>query len=232
MTENQQWIYTTRPAGEVTEANYELVKAAVPEAKEGQLLVQALYISVDPYHRIQQAATNTWEKPHPLNTVQGAAVVGRVVNDPQGTDFKKGDIVEWYGGWQQYGVCGAEKARKIDPSVGSISTALGVLGMPGRTAYFSFLESGKPKEGETVVVSAAAGAVGSTVAQIAKIKGCKVVGIAGSPEKCSFLTEKLGLDACINYKDFNTQEKMSEVNYSVFCCFCEVHFHTGVVVKW
>jgi len=155
--------------------------------------------------RIQQAQSDTWEAPHPLYEVQQGGVVGEVIlsNYP---GIKVGDIVNASYGWQTYGVCKGNQARKIDPNWGKISTAIGILGMPGRTAYFGFLEVGKPQPSETVVVSGAAGAVGSIVVQLAKLKGCRVVAIAGSDEKCERLQKYLGADVTINYKKYPTPE--------------------------
>lgn len=204
---NKQWIYVKRPEGEVTEEHYKLVKTPVPQLGEGEVLLKALFITVDPYMRIQQAATNTWEAPHPLNKVQGAGAVGEVLvsNDTTGR-LKKGDVVLSYSGWQTHAVVPAASCRKIDwdPKVAPYSYALGVLGMPGRTAYFGLYEAGKPKAGETVVVSGAAGAVGSIVVQLAKIRGCRVVAIAGSDDKLRWLKEELSADEVLNYKGWKT----------------------------
>jgi len=196
-----------RPTGVVSEEHYELQTAPISQPSEGEILVRSIYISVDPYMRIQQSALNTWEEPHPLNEVQGAGVVGEVI-ESKDERIKKGDFVACYNGWQTHGVCKASSARVLDPSVAPLSTALGVLGMPGRTAYFGLLDAGKPKEGETVVVSGAAGAVGSLVVQIAKIKGCRVVVIAGSTQKLEILSNEFGADAVINYKEHPTTSQM------------------------
>jgi NADPH-dependent curcumin reductase len=125
-------------------------------------------------------------------------------------DFAEGDLVLGYWGWQQYGIADGSGVRKLDPAMGPISYALGVLGMPGMTAYVALLDIGRPRQGETVVVSAASGAVGSVAGQIGKIKGCRVVGIAGSDEKCRYVTEDLGFDACVNYKTGNLAQALRE----------------------
>jgi len=210
--QNSEWVYTKRPSDEVTAENYQLNHCAIPTPSQGQIVIKSHFLSVDPYMRIQQAATNSWEEPHPVNSVQGGGVVGEVTDVHQAPDsgFKVGDIVYWYGGWRRYGVCNASSVQKIQPGTLSPSLYLGVLGMPGRTAYFSFLEVGNPKPGETVVVSGAAGAVGSIVCQIAKIKGCFVVGIAGGEEKAKFLVEEMGCDKAINYHTCKTSETMQE----------------------
>lgn len=168
--------------------------------------------------RIQQSIHNTWEQPHQINTVQGAGIVGVVVEskDKSGK-IKEGDYVNVYGGWQLYVVWKAEAARKLDPTIAPISTALGVLGMPGRTAFFGLLDAGKPKEGETVVVSGAAGAVGSLVIQIAKIKGCRVVAIAGSNDKCEYLKKEFGVDETVDYTKYNKDYKLFQAALEKVC---------------
>ena len=199
---NRKWIYSRRPEGEVGESNYTLKEEPVErEPREGEILVRARYISVDPYMRIGQSAQRTWGEPHPVGEVQGAGVVGQVEasRDASGR-IKAGDWVNVYTGWQLYGLYPAADAALLDPSVAPVSTALGVLGMPGLTAYFGLLEAGRPRPGETVVVSGAAGAVGAIVAQIAKVKGCRVVGIVGSDAKAAHLKNDLGVDATVNYR--------------------------------
>ncbi len=201
---NKQWIYTKRPEKLVDKTHYTLKEAsiAISEIKPGQALLKSQYFSLDPYMRIQQSEHDTWEEPHPLNTVQGGAVVGQIVavND-SGTNLKKGDWVLSYTGWQEYAVAEIQSLRKLDPEEVGVTTTLGILGMPARIAYFGLIEAGKPKKGETVVVSGASGAVGQVVVQIAKIKGCKVIGIAGSDEKTKYLKETLYVDEVINYKN-------------------------------
>mmetsp|Transcript_44421 Transcript_44421/g.111922 ORF Transcript_44421/g.111922 Transcript_44421/m.111922 type:complete len:338 (+) Transcript_44421:219-1232(+) len=209
---NQQWIYVKRPEGEVTEEHYNLRESEIRQPEDGEVVLEIDYWSVDPYIRIQQSQFNTWEEPHPLNTVQGCGTVGHVIasNDDS---LKVGDIVATYSGWQTHPTVKATACRKLDPEQAPVSTALGVLGMPGRTAFFGLLDAGKPVAGETVVVSGAAGAVGSLVCQIAKIKGCRVVGIAGSDDKCEFLKSKLGLDEAVNYRtnEGNMKEALAAV---------------------
>jgi NADPH-dependent curcumin reductase CurA len=208
----QQWIYTDRPVAEVNESHYEMREVALEtDLKPGELLVKARYFSVDPYMRIQQSAADTWEAPHPLGTVQGGDTVAEViaVNDPSG-EVVAGDLVNVYNGWQTHAVCKLEDVRKLKTETVSPSTALGVLGMPGRTAWFGLLEAGAPKRGETVLVSGAAGAVGSIVAQLAKLKGCRVIGVAGGVEKSRFLVEELGLDAALDYKQHRSAASVAE----------------------
>ena len=165
----------------------------------GEVLVQALYLSVDPYVRGRLTGVTTYARGLDLGEVILGGVVGRVVEsrDPR---FAAGDTVEGMFGWQEYGVLPAKALRKIDPAAGPLSTALYVLGMPGLTAYFGLLDICRPMAGDTVVVSAAAGAVGSLAGQIAKIKRCRAIGIAGSDEKVRFLTEELGFDGAFNYR--------------------------------
>jgi NADPH-dependent curcumin reductase CurA len=209
---NQQWIYTKRPVGDVTAEHYQLLTKPLDKAClcPGEILIAAKYISVDPYMRVQQSANTTWEDPHPIGSVQQAGVVGEVVavGNPSGL-LKIGDFVRTYSGWQRYAICNEANVKKLDPKAAPLSTVLGVLGMPGLTAYFGLLDVGKPQAGETVVVSGAAGAVGAVVAQIAKLKGCRVIGIAGSKSKIDYLVNELGIDAAINYKDHVTPEAIS-----------------------
>lgn len=207
----QSFIYTSPPGSEeVTAANYELRRDAewpVPELQPGELLYRAEYLSVDPYMRIQQASSDTWEKPHALDSVQGGGVVGRVVAvAADGSCDGKvavGDAVYCYSGWQLYTVRHVDDVRVLDAATAPVSTALGCLGMPGRTAYFGLLEAGRPVAGDVCVVSGAAGAVGSLVVQIAKLKGCTTIAFAGSDAKCAYLRDVLGVDHALNYKDYN-----------------------------
>ena len=196
---NKQITLAARPKGFPKESDFKLVETPVPEPQAGQILVRMLYISVDPYMRGRMNDVKSYAPPVQIGEVMGAGAVGEVVAS-KNIRFQVGDVVEGFFGWQQFAVSDGEGVRKIDPSVTTISTALGVLGMPGLTAYFGFLDVGKPRSGETVVVSGAAGAVGSIVGQIAKISGCRAVGIAGSDKKIAWLTGQLGFDAAFNYK--------------------------------
>ncbi len=211
MIENKQWIYSERPIGQIKEEHYKLKTELIDanSLKNGKIIVEAKYISVDPYMRIQQSAQNTWEKPHPIGVVQGAGMVGQIVAS-KSTKLKVGDWVNCYTGWQQYAIVSEQDARLLNPEIASVSTALGILGMPARIAYFGLLDAGKLRKGETVVVSGAAGAVGSIVVQIAKLKGCKVVGIAGSDEKIDFLVNELGVDVGLNYKEHTSLKSMKK----------------------
>jgi len=199
MTTNKQITLAVRPVGFPKESDFRLVEAPVPTPGPGQFLVQSLYLSVDPYMRGRMTAAKSYAPPVELGGVMVGGVVGQVVESHH-PRFAAGEIVEGYFGWQQYALSDGAGVRKVDPSLAPISTALGVLGMPGLTAYFGLLEIGKPQPGETVVVSGAAGAVGSLVGQIAKIQGCHVVGIAGTDEKVRHVVEELGFDSAFNYK--------------------------------
>jgi NADPH-dependent curcumin reductase CurA len=197
---NHQITLFTKPVGMPKETDFRLVEGPVPAAGAGEVLVHTLYLSVDPYVRGRlNGAVPVVRGVQPGEVVSGE-VVGRVLesNDPR---LAKDDIVEGMLGWQEYAVAQAKSLRKIDPSVAPISAALSGLGIPGLTAYFGLLDICRPQPGETIVVSAAAGAVGSLVGQIAKIKRCRAVGIAGSDEKIHYITRELGFDAGFNYKE-------------------------------
>ncbi|WP_299436074.1 NADP-dependent oxidoreductase [uncultured Aquimarina sp.] len=211
--QNKQWIYSKIPEKSVDQSHYTLEEniLTISDLKSGQAILKAAYFSIDPYMRIQQSRNNTWEEPHPLNTVQRGAVVCQIVGiNDSNTTLKKGDWVLSYTGWQEYAITEISNLRLLDPKEVSVTTALGVLGMPARIAYFGFIETGLPKKGETVVVSGASGAVGQVVVQIAKIKGCKVIGIAGSEEKTKFLKEIIGAHEVINYKKYPTAKEMHQ----------------------
>jgi NADPH-dependent curcumin reductase len=199
---NQQFLLKSRPEGEPKATDFELVETAMTEPGENEVLTRTIYLSLDPYMRGRMNAGKSYAPRVELNSVMVGSTVSQVVQSchPQ---FSEGDFVLGYNGWQTYGVSNGETLRKLDPAQAPISYALGILGMPGMTAYFALLDIGQPQLGETVVVSAAAGAVGSVVGQIAKIKGCRAVGIAGGEEKCNFVVKELGFDACIDRK---TQE--------------------------
>jgi NADPH-dependent curcumin reductase CurA len=205
----KQWLYTSRPEGQVGSQNYTLATSVFsPSLAKNEVLVAAKYISVDPYMRIQQAQSESWQQPHPLNTIQSAATVGQVLqsNSP---DFSPGDWVCGYSGWQTHAVVHHNDLQKLDPEFADVTASLGVLGMPGRTAWFGLMEAGKPRAGETVVVSGAAGAVGSLVTQFAVKCGCRVIAIAGSAQKCEWL-KTLGAEYAINYKDVDNAAQLRQ----------------------
>jgi NADPH-dependent curcumin reductase CurA len=196
---NRQVRLKSRPTGEPTAANFELADAPVPEAKDGEVLRRTIYMSLDPYMRGRMSDAKSYATPVKIGDVMGAHTVSEVI-ESKNPAFKKGEFVTGYDGWQSYGVSPGKELRKLDPKAAPLSTAIGVLGMPGMTAFVGLMDIGQPKPGETVVVSAASGAVGSVVGQLAKVKGCRAVGIAGSADKCKYVVEELGFDACINYK--------------------------------
>ena len=196
---NRQFVLASRPTGLPEESNFNLVETPIPALKDGEFLARAMYISVDPYMRGRISQAKSYAAPLEIGGVMVAGGVARVV-ESKNPDFAPGDIVDIYMGWQEYVISNGRGIRKLDPSLAPVSTALGVLGMPGITAYFGLLDVCHPKAGETVVVSGAAGAVGSIVGQIAKIKGCRTVGIAGADDKCDWLSTECGYDATFNYK--------------------------------
>lgn len=208
MTVNRQIVLAKRPAGMPDESNLPLVEAPMPEMAAGQVLVQTIYLSLDPYMRGRMSAAKSYAKSVTEGSVMEGASVGRVI-DSRHDDYAEGDYVLAVGGWQAYAAQDARWLRKLDPDAAPISTALGVLGMPGFTAYVGLDEIGKPQAGETVVVSAAAGAVGQVVGQIARIRGCRVVGVAGAADKCSHVVDAYGFDACVNRKDADFREQLA-----------------------
>ncbi len=199
--DNRQWLLERYPEGVVGPEHYrKRVEPLNTQLASSEVLVQARYISVDPYMRINHSLKPTYnETPHPLGAVQGAGVVAQVLASSV-AHLRKGDWVEGMLGWQTHARVHHSVLRKLDPAVAPVSTALGVLGMPGRTAWFGLIESGRPHAGEVVVVSGAAGAVGSLVGQFAKRHGCTVLGIAGGAAKCAWLQDTLGFDHAIDYK--------------------------------
>jgi len=208
--ENRQWFYVKRPAARVGPEHYELRETTLNgELSANEVIVRARYISVDPYMRIQQHERNTYDVPHPLGIVQRAGTVGQVMASAS-ERFREGDWVLGYNGWQLFDKCHANDLQKLDPDAAPVSTALGVLGMPGRTAWFGLMEAGRPRPGDTLVVSGAAGAVGSLVAQFGKRAGCRVVGIAGGAAKCRYLIDTLGLDGAVDYRAFSDTQTLAE----------------------
>ena len=206
---NLQVVLASRPEGPVTEKNFRFVESAIPTPDEGEVLVRNLYLSLDPYMRMRMNDGKSYAPPVQLGEVMVGGTVGEVVEsrDPR---FKQGDIVGSRSGWQLYASADASTLRKVDTRGAPLSTALGVVGMPGVTAWYGLLRIGEPKPGETVVVSAASGAVGSVVGQIARLKGCRTVGIAGGPVKCDYVVKELGFDACVDYKSDGFESKLRE----------------------
>ncbi|WP_299821390.1 NADP-dependent oxidoreductase [uncultured Pontibacter sp.] len=192
-------LLRSRPQGVPDQNNFEFVEEQIESPNEGELLLKALYISVDPYMRGRMNDAKSYAPPYKVNEPITGGVVAEVV-ESRHPKFEKGDVILGSLPWQTYSISDGKGVQKIDPEVAPLSYHLGILGMPGLTAYCGLLFIGEPKEGETVVVSGAAGAVGTVVGQIAKLKGCRVIGIAGTDEKVAYLKEELGFDEAINYK--------------------------------
>ena len=205
---NRQIVLAARPHGEPEPSDFDLVETAVPACSEGTFLARTIYLSLDPYMRGRMNAGRTYADPVEIGSPMEGGTVG-VVEESRHSGYAEGDIVVGRLGWQDYGVSDGEGVRKVDPAIAPISTALGVLGMPGMTAYTGLLNIGKPQAGETVAVAAASGAVGSVVGQIAKIKGCRAVGIAGGAEKCAYVTDEFGFDACVDHHAPDFAERLA-----------------------
>ncbi|MEO8836467.1 MAG: NADP-dependent oxidoreductase [Caldimonas sp.] len=199
---NQQIHLVSRPSGEATAANFRRVEASIDEPGEGQVLVRHHFLSLDPYMRGRMNDAKSYAKPQPLDQVMQGGTAGVVVAS-RNPSFREGDAVVGSGGWQEYSLVDADvrgALRKVDTTHVPLSAYLGPVGMPGVTAWYGLMKICRPKPGETIVVSAASGAVGSVVGQLAKARGCRAVGIAGGPEKCGYLTRELGFDAAVDYK--------------------------------
>ena len=197
---NKQILLTSRPGGEATVDNFTLVETPLPPLQEGQVLVRHHYLSLDPYMRGRMNDVKSYAPPQALNEVMIGGTVGEVI-DSRSPSFAKGDHVVGMGGWQQYSiVSGRGMLRKIDATRVRISAYLGAVGMPGVTAWYGLNKIIEAKAGQTIAVSAASGAVGSVVGQLAKARGCRAVGVAGGREKCDYVVHNLGFDACIDYK--------------------------------
>ena len=184
-------------------------EAPVPAPKEGEVLLRILYLSLDPYLRGRMNAGKSYAKSVEIGHVMEGGTVAEVM-ESRHKDFAKGDIVLSYSGWQTHAISDGKDLRKLDPAAAPVTTALGILGMPGFTAYAGLLTIGKPKPGETVVVAAASGPVGSGVGQIARIKGARAVGIAGGRAKCDFVVKELGFDACLDHHAPDLAEQLKE----------------------
>lgn len=202
MSMNQQIIFDNRPAAEAVASNFKLVSSETPVLQDGEVLVRHHFLSLDPYMRGRMNESKSYAAPQPLGQVMQGGAVGEVV-ESRSPKFQPGDKVVGMGGWQQYSVARADEPgalRKVDTTHVPLSYYLGAVGMPGVTAWYGLVKIIEPKAGETVVVSAATGAVGSAFVALAKARGCRVVGIAGGPEKGRYAVEELGFDACIDYK--------------------------------
>jgi NADPH-dependent curcumin reductase CurA len=205
---NRRFILARRPQGEPSAQDFVLEKHPVPAAGPEQLLLRTRYLSLDPYMRGRMNDVPSYVPPVALGEVMTGQTVS-VVEASNVEGFQVGDLVLAVSGWQDYAVADARQVTKIDPSIPRLSYALGVLGMPGLTAYVGLLDIGEPKPGQTVVVGAATGGVGSIVGQIAKLKGCRVVGVAGGRDKCDFAVKTLGFDACIDHRDDGMREALA-----------------------
>ncbi|WP_299439358.1 NADP-dependent oxidoreductase [uncultured Aquimarina sp.] len=203
---NKQIILKNRPEGLPDNNTWELQSNPIPEPADGEVLVQHHYISLDPAMRGWMREGKSYIEPVELDDVMRAGSIGKVIKSNNHPKFKEGDYLTGWGGVQQYTVTNGDNWYAVDPSLAPLPLYIGTLGMPGMTAYFGILEVGKIKEGDTVLVSGAAGAVGSVVGQIAKIKGCRVIGIAGGKDKCDYVVNELGFDAAIDYKSEDIYE--------------------------
>ena len=205
---NKQILLTSRPAGEATAANFTLVERPLPDLKDGQVLVRHHYLSLDPYMRGRMNDAKSYAEPQPLNEVMIGGTVGDVIASKH-PSFAVGDHVVGMGGWQQYSVVqGDGMVRKVDPSRIPLSAYLSAVGMPGVTAWYGLTKICEAKEGQTITVSAASGAVGSVVGQLSKTRGCRAVGVAGGREKCDYVVNELGFDACIDYKEHRDSKSL------------------------
>jgi hypothetical protein len=220
MANNIQVLLASRPTGWVEESNFRIVETPIPKPAPSQVLVRNLWLSLDPYMRGRMNDVKSYATPVQIGEVMVGGVVGEVVesNNPK---FKPGDHVVGPLGWQLYAVSSGEGLMKVDPKLVPLSYYLGVAGMPGATAWVGLLEHCQPKAGETVVVSAASGAVGSVVGQLAKLQGCRAVGIAGGKTKCDYVVKELGFDACVDYKAGSLQDDLKTAAPEGIDCYFE-----------
>ncbi|MFB4355221.1 NADP-dependent oxidoreductase [Pantoea sp. BS_4] len=207
-TTNHAWLLASRPKGEPTEDNFRYVAQPTPEIKDGEILLRTIYLSLDPYMRGRMDEGKSYAPPAELDKPMVGGTVCQVA-ESKNSEFKAGDWVLCQSGWQEYAVSDGKDVARLNSDLPHPSWALGILGMPGFTAYMGLMDIGQPKEGETLVVAAATGPVGATVGQLGKMKGCRVVGVAGGEEKCRHAVENLGFDACIDHhsQDFEEQLK-------------------------
>jgi NADPH-dependent curcumin reductase len=218
--ENKRVLLASRPSGWVSEDNFRIDTAPVPQPREGEVLVKNLWLSLDPYMRGRMNEGKSYAAKQEIGEVMIGGTVGEVIESKH-PKFAAGDKVLGMLGWQQYGLSDGKGLNKIDASRVPMSAYLGVLGMPGVTAWVGLLDICQPKAGETVVVSAASGAVGSVVGQIAKIKGCRAVGIAGGKQKCDYVAKELGFDACVDYKAGALNDDLKAALPSGIDCYFE-----------
>jgi NADPH-dependent curcumin reductase CurA len=210
MADAHRIVLASRPVGEPSSENFRLEQIPVPAPAAGEILLRTLWLSLDPYMRGRMSDAPSYAAPVAIGHVMEGGTVSEIVAS-NNAGYKAGDIVLGHTGWQTHAISSGKGLRKLDPNAAPLSYALGVLGMPGMTAYFGLAEIGKPQAGETLAVAAASGAVGSVVGQIAKIRGARVVGIAGGEQKCGFVTGELGFDACVDHRapDFAERLKAS-----------------------
>ena len=205
---NRRIVLASRPVGAPTQDNFRLETAAVPSIKDGEVLLRSIYLSLDPYMRGRMNDAKSYAEPVAIDEVMVGATVCQV-EQSQHSDYQVGEWVLAYTGWQDYGVSNGEGLVKLGMEPSHPSFALGIMGMPGFTAYMGLLDIGQPKEGDTLVVAAATGPVGATVGQIGKLKGCRVIGVAGGEEKCRHAKEVLGFDECIDHKAEDFAEQLA-----------------------
>jgi hypothetical protein len=206
---NKQVLLAARPIGAPKESDVRLVETELADPADGEVLVKNRFLSLDPYMRGRMNAGRSYAKPVELGEVMVGGTVGEVVASRHPT-LREGDLVVGALGWQAYGLSRGEGLRKVDTAAVPLTAWLGAVGMPGVTAWYGLMEIGKPRPGETVVVSAASGAVGSVVGQLARLAGCRVVGIAGGPEKCGWVVEELGFDACLDHRAPGLEQRLRE----------------------
>src|SRR3954466_6461650 len=212
MPRNKQILLDNRPQGEASASNFKLVDSDTPPLKDGEVLVRHHFLSLDPYMRGRMNDAKSYAAPQPLGQVMQGGTVGEVI-ESRNPKYAVGDKVVGYGGWQEYSVVAADQPgalRKVDTTHVPLSYYLGAVGMPGVTAWYGLNGIIQPKAGQTLVVSAASGAVGSAFGALAKARGCRAVGIAGGPDKCRYVTEELGFDACIDYKQHKDAQSLSK----------------------
>jgi NADPH-dependent curcumin reductase CurA len=204
---NLQVRLASRPVGRPSPDNFELVRTPIPSPGEGQLLLKIRYLSLDPYMRGRMSAAKSYAAPVEIGQVMEGGTVAEVI-ESRHPEYRAGDIVLSHSGWQSYALSDGTGLRKLDPEAAPVTTALGVLGMPGFTAYAGLLTIGQPKPGETVVVAAASGPVGATVGQIARIQGARAIGIAGGPEKCALARDEFGFDVALDHRSPTFAEEL------------------------
>ncbi|MFC7517718.1 NADP-dependent oxidoreductase [Herbaspirillum sp. GCM10030257] len=209
MNTYKRLVLASRPKGEVSPDNFRLEEVPVPTLKDGEVLIRNHYLSLDPYMRMRMEDVKSYAAPQAIGETMIGGTVGEIV-ESKNPKFAAGDKVQGMMGWSEMGVSDGTLLRKLDTTHVPLSAYLGSVGMPGMTAWYGLTQIMQPKEGETIVVSAASGAVGSVVGQLAKVRGCRAVGIAGGKEKCDYVVNELGFDACVDYKAGNLVEDLAK----------------------